>query len=215
MVAFSSGTKSASERFRRDQSTSTSAGLIRSDVRKTAPLIQCSKPESEWNSDRLCTSPSGMTSCIMRASASPGPSSTDFGNASGPARLMHAAHSTVCSIWRANLSAPDCTSNTVSPSIPLNSRTPAGTSRRQGRVEKCLAKFFACFGQQRRVRWYRDRQHRRVLRTRSPSILSYSIKSLPCAPDQHLVFSVDDRDISSMRLADRIQLVPRKTADGH
>ena len=77
------------------------------------------------------------------------------------------------------------------------------------------SKFFACFGQQRRVRWYRYRQHRRVLCTRSPSIVSYSLKSLPCAPDQHLVFTVDDRDISSVRLADRIQPVPRKTADGH
>jgi hypothetical protein len=26
---------------------------------------QCSQPESEWNSDRLCTSLSGMNSCIM------------------------------------------------------------------------------------------------------------------------------------------------------
>lgn len=26
---------------------------------------QCSNPENEWNSDKLCTSPSGMNSCIM------------------------------------------------------------------------------------------------------------------------------------------------------
>ena len=32
---------------------------------------QCSNPDSEWNSDRLCASPSGMNSCIRWASALP------------------------------------------------------------------------------------------------------------------------------------------------
>jgi hypothetical protein len=51
----------------------------------------------------------------------------NFGNAGSPARLH--ARSPVHRLfdWRANFSAPVYTSNTVSPSIPLNSRTSDGT----------------------------------------------------------------------------------------
>ena len=67
---------------------------------------QCSNAGSEWNSDRLCTSASGMNSCMNRVSALPGPNSTALVTPSARQDSMQAAQSTVCWIWRASLSAP-------------------------------------------------------------------------------------------------------------
>ena len=89
---------------------------------------QCSNPGSERNSDRLCTSPSGMNLCLNRASALPGPSSITLVTPAARQDCMQAAQSTVCCIWRVNLSVPARTSNTAAPSIPLSSRTADGTS---------------------------------------------------------------------------------------
>ena len=139
----------------------------------------------------------------------------NLGNAGSAAGLHAAAQSTVCWIWRANLSAPVCTSNTVAPSIPLNSRTSDGIAAGRCALVSACRNSFARIGQQRRVRWYRNRQHRRSLGARALSIMDYSIEGLPCASDQHLVFSVDDRDISSVRLTDWIQRISLETADGH
>ncbi len=76
----------------------------------------------------LCTSPSGMNSCMNRARALPGPNSTTLVTPAARQDCMQAVQSTVCWIWRASLSAPARTSNTAAPSIPLSSRTSAGTS---------------------------------------------------------------------------------------
>src|SRR5271156_6559951 len=43
--------------------------------------------------------------------------------------------------------------------------------------------------------------------------MDYAIERLSCASDHHLVFSVDDSDISSVRLTDRTQYVSSEAAD--
>src|ERR1700733_4307436 len=63
--------------------------------------------------------------------------------------------------------------------------------------------------------WYRDGQHRRSLRACNPCIAGYRIERLPRAANQHPVLSVDDRNISSVRLADPIYRISFETVDSH
>jgi hypothetical protein len=45
--------------------------------------------------------------------------------------------------------------------------------------------------------------------------MDYGIERVSCASDQHLVFSADYGDVSSVRLTDWIQSIPSETADRH
>src|SRR5580704_8139959 len=63
--------------------------------------------------------------------------------------------------------------------------------------------------------WYRDGQHRRSLRACNPSIAGYRIERLSRAANQHLVLSVDDRNVSSVRPADPIYRISFETVDSH
>jgi hypothetical protein len=85
------------------------------------------------------------------------------------------AQFTVCWIWRANLSAPECTSNTVSPSIPTQQPNARGDLGWQVRLGQRLLELFARFGHQRSVRRYSDGQYCYSFRARDPSILDHRI----------------------------------------
>src|ERR1700684_1032749 len=65
------------------------------------------------------------------------------------------------------------------------------------------------------MRWYRDGQHRRSLRACNPCIAGYRIERLSSAANQQPVLSVDNRNISSVCLADSIYRISFETVDSH
>ena len=97
---------------------------------------------------------------------------------------------------------------------PAQQPDPRRHRRRQVHLGQRLPEPIARISQQRRVACDRNRQHLRSLRARDLGIMDYSIECFPYASDQHLVLTVDDRDISSVRLTDRIQHISLETADG-
>jgi hypothetical protein len=97
---------------------------------------------------------------------------------------------------------------------PAQQPDPRRHRRRKVRLGQRLPEPIARISQQRRVACDRNRQHLRSLRASDLGIMDDSIECFPCASDQHLVLTVDDRDISSVRLTDWIQRISLETVDG-